>query len=190
MERLPNDAYFTPDWLVGLCVGHVLPTLLRQKLPGRVLDPGAGEGAFIRQLRTAYPAANVTAIDIVAYPWQADTCVTADFLGATFDAPFDLVVGNPPFSLALSFITKSLSLSENVCFLLRQGFLASAKRAAFFREHRPLSVHIVPNRPVFYGESSDKADYCFICWRRGFRGTTQMHWLPTLPDKQRKQRAA
>jgi len=180
------DPYYTPDWVVQQCIADVIPFVC--PAARRILEPGAGQGAFVRRLRERYPTGHITAIDIDPYEWpEADQPLHQDLFETRFDERFDLTVGNPPFSRAIDFIQYALGCSRAVCFLLRQGFLSSNKRNPFFRLHRPSDVYILPNRPTFVGEHSDKADYCFVCWGRpAFNGTTNLHWLPSVPLAHRR----
>lgn len=180
------DTYFTPDWAVRQCIEDVVPFVC--PVARTILEPGAGQGAFVKRLRERYPESNITAVDVDPYDWpEADVSIHRDFLTTRFDQRFDLTIGNPPFSIALEFINHALSCSKAVVFLLRQGFLSSQKRSAFFRMHRPSDVYIMANRPQFTDEGSDKADYCFVCWGRpAFNGSTNLHWLPTVPLPRRR----
>jgi len=186
-----TDEYFTPDWVVRQCMKHVLPYVCPFPL-SRIIDPGAGHGVFVRQLRAHYLNSHITAIDINHRfgPWpNADASVYGDYLDTNNERldHFDLAVGNPPFSLAMQFVTRSLVLADTVVFLLRQGFLSSAKRNTFFRMRPPQHIFILAHRPCFYSydPSTDKADYCFVCWGKP-TGTTYLHWLPTIPVNERR----
>jgi hypothetical protein len=192
------DPYYTPGWVVQQCIDSVLPFVC--PVPRSILEPGAGQGAFVRPLRARYPDAHLTAVDVDPYDWpEANIQLHQDLFEAEFLFRFDLIVGNPPFSRALDFVQWSLSHAKATVFLLRQGFLSSAKRNQFFRLHRPSDVFILANRPSFKGETSDKSDYCFVCWGRPgstndvanlglqrFTGTTNLHWLPAVPLAQRQ----
>jgi hypothetical protein len=181
----PNDPYFTPAWLVEQAIKHVVPLVC--PVPARIIEPGAGKGAFIRALRQRYYGAAITAIDIEPYQWpEATVSLHADFVTAPLDR-YDLAIGNPPFSLALPFVQRCLAVAKSTSLLLRQGFLSSAKRNAFLRMHPPSDVFVVAHRPSFTEDGkADSADYCFVCWGRGNTGTTRLHWLPTVPLPQRK----
>jgi len=102
---------------------------------------------------------------------------------------YDLIAGNPPYDFALDFIQKGITISRALVFILRQGFLASAKRAKFFREHPPYGVWNIPHRPSFTDDGhTDTADYCWVGWRRGYQGDTRLHWLPEVPVELRKKK--
>lgn len=194
---LPMDTYFTPPWLARQCCEIVLPEVCE---PHLILEPSAGQGVFLECLREAYPSAALYGLDVDPgqYEWPCEG-LRGDFLGPdSVEAlsalaqrhgvdRFDLIIGNPPYTFALEFIERSLALADNVVFLLRQGFLSSARRHGFFQEHCPSHVFIVPHRPSFTGDNrTDSADYCVVAWMRGVGAPTTLHWLPLVPKEIRR----
>ncbi len=203
----PLDRYFTPAWATDQFVeevlrGHQVMPPLPDK---RILEPGAGEGSIVRGLRQAFPHAHIAAVDIDPElgPWEdANESYEGDFLDIDWEALyapqgntrklFDLVAGNPPYTLAQRFVEVGLEVSDRVLFLTRQGFLATSKRCFWLRDHRPTDVFILPNRPAFstpgvpYEPSNtDSADYCWVLWGPGVE-PTRMHWLNDVPKEKRR----
>lgn len=202
-KKIEGDRYYTPRWIVDQCMQIVLPEVVGEQRTHRIIEPCAGTGRFVDGLRRKYPAATIIANDLFedGRTWPAaDIQTYVDYLGGRrWEA--DLLVTNPPFSLALEFIKRALTDTIAVVVLVRQGFLASAARAAFFREHPPAHVFLLANRPSFdvppevladpaYGwkeGQTDTADYVFICWgHEEFGHTTRLHWLPDVPLKARQ----
>lgn len=181
------DAYYTPEWVVRQAIQYIVPKVC--PVPARILEPGAGDGRFVRQLRERYCGSHITAVDMVRHDWpEATESIYGDFLTVPIER-YDLAIGNPPFSLALQFIQRCLMCSKSTVLLLRQGFLSSAKRNPFWRLHGPSDVFVLPDRPHFTidGKGGDSADYCFVCWGRpAHDGVTRLHWLPTVPVAQRR----
>lgn len=180
MSRDSLDRYYTPDALAFHLVGLVANRIGG----GMVLEPSCGGGAFLRALE-AHDIEPVLGIDIdpAAVSGQLD-----DFLAARLPINYySAVIGNPPYSLAVDFVRKSLELVEDrsassdggiVAFLLRLGFLASKGRAALFREHPPSDVFILSERPSFTADGkTDRYDYCFVVWTKGNKQPTQMRWI-------------
>ena len=68
-----------------------------------------------------------------------------------FDTNFncDLIVTNPPFSLALEFLEKSLKEAKTVVYLLRLNFLGSQKRKEFWQKNPPSHLFTLSERPCF-----------------------------------------
>jgi hypothetical protein len=81
---------------------------------------------------------------------------------------FDMIITNPPFSLALEFLQKSLHEAITVCYLLRLNFLGSQKRRPFWQANRPSHVLVLANRPCFTSDGkTDSIEYAWFCWDRG-----------------------
>jgi hypothetical protein len=202
-KSLPGDPYYTPNWVVRQCCEHVLPIVCPN--PVSILEPAAGGGEFVRGVAAQFPDAVLHAVDrdssLAGWP-AATESYTADFLSWTspivspdeHDHPYDLIVGNPPYSDAMAFVERSMMLGNVVVLLLRQGFMSSQRRSAFFHEHPPTDVFILAHRPSFTGDNhTDAADYCFISWdvrltEPGY--PTRLRWLPTISKEQRRGQAA
>lgn len=91
-----------------------------------------------------------------------------DYLTARYPGNnFDLIITNPPFSLAIEFLQKSLQEAVTVCYLLRLNFLGSQKRRSFWQANRPSHVLVLANRPCFTGDGkTDSIEYAWFCWDR------------------------
>lgn len=68
----------------------------------------------------------------------------------------DLVLTNPPFSLAEQFITKALTESKTVIMLQRVNFLGSQARKSFWAKHPPTHLFVLANRPKFVATCTNK----------------------------------
>jgi len=88
-----NDRIYTPESLARDIVNHFRPC-------GKILEPAAGHGAFLRAL----PPCDWCEIDM-----------GLDFFAC--QAHYDWAVTNPPYSLFTSFLRKSLQIADNVLFL-------------------------------------------------------------------------
>jgi hypothetical protein len=156
-ERVEQDFYPTPDW----CVHRFL-----EKCPlplGKWLEPAAGDCAIIKaandfyrrvgkvQRRPDWHALELRSecqkdVSHFAKEWEI-----GNFLdGSQFPDVdrFDVILTNPPFSLAQEFIEMSLMRSRYVAMLLRLNFIGSEDRAPFWKEFPP-DVYVLPNRPSF-----------------------------------------
>lgn len=181
--RAPLDFYGTPEW----CVRRYLDKRC-MALPGnRWLEPSAGNGAIIRAVNAWYA---VQALDPVN--WVAvDICplapgiAQADFLApdVTTANKFDLCIGNPPYSLAMEFIEKGLTVAHEVAFLLRLNFLETDKRAEFFHTH-PCDVHVLPNRPSFTTDGhTDATAYAWFEFGAGHTGKIDVLALTSKAER-------
>jgi hypothetical protein len=77
-----------------------------------------------------------------------------------------VALGNPPFALAQEFIQHTLTMAEQVVFLLRLSFLESQKREHFFARVGVPDVFVLPERPSFTGEGTDACAYAWMRWQR------------------------
>lgn len=181
----PNEFYETPAW----CTKALLRAIDLD--PKNVLDPCVGTGAIASVVREMYPEANLLVNDIdqdlLGKAMSKLTCiessVSVQFIGgcsyldfypghkAQLDE-FDLIILNPPFSLAQEFVEKSLELSPNgtVAVLLRLNWLASKKRIAFHKKH-PSNVYVLPKRPSFTNDGrTDGTEYAWFVFGPKFKG--------------------
>jgi hypothetical protein len=138
------DPYFTPPEAVA-----ALLAIEQGKIPHRLWEPAAGDGAIVRPLRAA--GFDVVASDLVDYggPNGANEGVTpgVNYLGAKRPGRVAGIVTNPPYRLALEFARKAVGEVPYVALLLRTNFLESSARLPFFREHGPTRIWISSRRP-------------------------------------------
>lgn len=149
--RVANDFYETPAW----CVRRYLESRSWPVEPQRWLEPSAGGGAVIRAVNAFYAERQWkpvlwTAVEKFPLADLPVPLLTADFLSpeVTTANPFDLCIGNPPYSLAQEFIEKGLTVARSVAFLLRLNFLESEDRYELFKKYE-CNVKVLPNRPSF-----------------------------------------
>jgi len=177
MTRRPLDAYYTPDALASALVGTLAGT---HGLRGSVLEPHAGDGAFVRALEALGLTVCPLDIDPDAKGIDHPNGVVGDFL--EYELPTsspDWIVGNPPFSQAEQHIRHALKTARvGVAFLLRLAMLESGKRVQFWAEHPASAVYVLAQRPSFTGGGTDSAAYALFVWDqldnpyRNYRPTT------------------
>jgi hypothetical protein len=110
--RNGNDRIYTPDPLARDIVAHFRPC-------GRILEPAAGGGAFLR----AMPGCDWCEFDR-----------GVDFFKC--EKHYDWIVTNPPYSILTDFLKKAVEVADNIVFLCprnswgitsRERILAKAK---------------------------------------------------------------
>ena len=155
--RHPDDFYRTPGFAV-----RALKTQLDQW--DSVLDPFCGDGAILAE----FPDSKRWGIELDEV--RADharlatmsTVINGDAFLVSWE-PTQLIVMNPPFSLAMEAVTLALSESKRtgavVAVLLRLGWTASQERAPFHHEHRS-DLYVLPKRPSFAASLKCKANGC------------------------------
>lgn len=185
--RSKNDFYETPDWLTQALVPH-----LKLHKNTYIYEPACGQGAIVRVLLSnGVCPGNVLCADVNEdfVEHVARTLGTAvrhqNFLQKSFDfheVRPDLIITNPPYSLAESFVREALDVANNVekdvtvAMLLRLNFLGGQKRAKFLREN-PCDVYVSPRRPSFTGQGTDATEYAWFVWRP--ERTNRVFILPT-----------
>jgi hypothetical protein len=159
--RQPDDHYATPTWATTSIIPYVVPDK-----PVCVLDPCAGTGAILREVRHQCPWAHTLGIEInPARASLAVGTVCRDALDHQAWPDADLVITNPPYAFAQSFLLRALvecaSRGGTVCMLLRLNFLGAQKRAAFWRTH-PCDIYVLSRRPSFTGKGTDATEYAWF----------------------------
>lgn len=175
-SRSPNDFHETPAWSVRA----ILPQLPKRC---RYLDAGCGSGAIgsvVAKEGTPFGLVSGVEVDVELANRAASIGMvveTADFLQIPNKEWEDtqVVISNPPYTLAMEFIQKALELVRpnmgTVAMILRIPFLAARSRAEFHQTN-PSDVFILPKRPSFTGGGTDATDYAWFVWGPG-RGN---HW--------------
>ena len=182
--RDPDDYYATTPALAKLICETVKRDFALAH-PRRILEPSCGAGTFLGAIRSTWPDAQVHGIelhrDLAAYARSAGHQVDlADTLRAEL-SEYDLVIGNPPFRHAGTFIPlllKHLRPGGVLAFILRLNFLSTQERyAALWSIHAPTHVYTLVARPGFTSNGhTDGTDYMVCTWQEGRTGpTTHSH---------------
>lgn len=178
-QRSPSDNYPTPMW----CTHRFLEKYLKRvnsltSGASRWLEPGAGEGNLVRAVNEFWTEGN--------FSWDLceirESCkpileglekVNTVTIGSFLDYPedlskgfgqfeYDVSISNPPFSIAMEFIEKSMRIARSTAMLQRLNFLGSAKRHEFMKEHHP-DIYVIPNRPSFKATGeTDSIEYAWF----------------------------
>lgn len=193
-QRSEADFYPTPAW----CVRRLIEAAA---LPGgHWLEPAAGRGDIIRAVDEVRSDVTWTAVELRAECRGVLTAATGsasrvhirDFtkLSRSEVGSLDVVITNPPYSIAMEMLEHALTLSAaRVVMLLRLNFLASGARAPFMRRHAP-DVYVLPNRPSFSGRGTDSIEYAWFVWHPGRRRRHgRVEVLPVTPASERAARS-
>lgn len=184
-----HELYETPEWVTEAIVDK-----LKTDHYGRgaamyenVLEPAAGKGAIIKVLRKArLPIQKTTAVELNpanlvhlrarVRPSRLVHGTFQSFASLTMrkEERFSLIITNPPFSLAETFVWRGLDLLRAetgfLVLLLRLAFLEGQGRDALHKKH-PSDVHVLPRRPSFTRDgNSDMAAYAWFVWGPGCGG--------------------
>lgn len=207
-KRNESDVYPTPSWCVHRLLEH-LPC----PVSGLWLEPAAGDGAIIRAVEEVNPSKKRiwTAVELrkeclePIVSARVSEIVIDNFFsvnhkslgtvhgGRITGQPFDVIVTNPPFSLAEEFIRACLPLARTTIMLLRLNFFGSEGRADFLRSHAP-DIYALPNRPGFglnkHGKpGTDSIEYGWFVWSgEQPRRTGSISMLASTPKEIRNAR--
>ena len=76
----------------------------------------------------------------------------------------DLILTNPPFSIAQPFISHALKHCNTCFMLLRLNYLGSITRHEWWKSNPPIAIHVLSKRPSFTGTGTDATDYGWFAW--------------------------
>jgi hypothetical protein len=152
-KRNENDFYATPEWCVDLISDEI-----DWKDIFRFYEPCKGDGAIYNKINMPEDKKHFDEIS-----------EGKDYLVGE-KRRVDLIVTNPPFSLALEFLEKSMGHSVNIAFLLRLNFLGSQRRKPFWEKYgTPSRLFVLSKRPSFAGRGTDATEYAWFCWGDSFK---------------------
>lgn len=142
-----------------------------------ILEPGAGNGNIIRALRERGYKNHISAIELrqeeeATLKEIADHVGIFDFVdnaGKIGDLKYDVIIGNPPYTMAKEFIDISLSMLRpggRLIFLLRTNFLESKRRFEWWQDKLPNKLYVLAKRPSFTGKGTDATSYSWFIWEK------------------------
>lgn len=173
------DRFYTDDRTASACVGT-----LNLADVSRVIEPSVGRGAFVRAIREAKSGLCITGVDIDSSAEGfalCDEAMVKDWVTYRPDVAPDLVLSNFPFGQAEAHLAHALAVVRYggvVATLLRLAFLASAKRAPFWRTAPLREMFVLSERPSFTSDGrTDSADYAFYLFARGYQGPATVRWI-------------
>jgi hypothetical protein len=187
-KRSPRDLYITPEELAFAATVQLDIDEFPHKHFHHALDAGCGTGVWGKAMH-GLQFTSIEGIDLEPnitdnLPYY-NRIHKEDFL--EFDTPlkYDVVFGNPPYSLAQAFIEKGLfQLNENgyVYFLLRLSFLEGIERGrGFFKFYPPKRVYVSSRRPSFFStngrHTTDTLAYAMFLWQKNYLGKTELSFL-------------
>lgn len=193
--RRANDDYQTPYALAFEACKRLAECI---PVPKCIVEPSAGIGAFVHGSRSTWPTASITAIELrddckerleaIAGP----TAVIIDsWEKASVPTDTDLVIGNPPYELALPHLQLALHRvmsGGHVAFLLRMAFLSTQKRVHNFWDKQPGFKYLIPlaQRVSFTGDGKNEhSEHALYVFEKGYLGNATIlpHlWIPNLED--------
>lgn len=208
-----------PDeaWMADADTGLTPTPVVRQGLewvrdglglqPDTILDPSAGYGVFGMVAKEVWPEVFRAGIELnggIDITPHYDAAHIASSLESVLRdypcvAPYDLIITNPPFSLAHEWVPKlrRLLASDGVlCLLLPNGYgQRGEEKAEIFEKDVPFRQLRISGPIEFKGptQGADQRDYSWFCWNHPER-IQSPEWrctqLPRLPSDQRRWKIA
>ncbi|WP_018694326.1 class I SAM-dependent methyltransferase [Algicola sagamiensis] len=155
----PREFYPTPEDTVKALLKE-----LTFKEGDTFLEPCKGDGAIYDQI--PLPGHQKR--------W-AEIHEGVDYLNTPFEKA-DVIITNPPFSLAKEFLWKSkseLAYGGTMIYLLKLDYLGTKQRVSFWEEFGvPQKLKVITPRPRFVtinGRSNDSCEYAWYVWDYGNR---------------------
>ncbi len=181
--RTERGAFFTPDALALAICQELNKDPIRRNIAtdGFMLEPGCGGGAFLRAAHKTWPHMCLDGIDLLPACKSPGHVVQGDVFKLV-SGDYDLILGNPDFSVAGEMVRHCMGLLHQggvLALLLRCGFEMSNERIPLFSDFPLLARAAIPQRPSFISSgATDRYDYALFVWQQGHQGTG--HLLPPI----------
>jgi hypothetical protein len=183
------DPYFTcPEAIEALIL------LEGDRIPQRLWEPAAGNGAIVLPLRAT--GRIVMSSDIHNYGLPG--CHIVDYLSAP-KMPAAWVYGvvtNPPYRYAQRFAMRAISEVPYVAFLVRTNFIMDAeRRGRWLDRNEPTRVYyLLPRLPMMHHQawtgkkSSSNTPFAWVIWQEGAprKFPQRVYWTELLGIKKPK----
>lgn len=168
-KRVEGDFYPTPIPVIQTFLDH------HRLRDGVILEPSAGNGNFLRAIRSKGYQNDIIANELREEEHQnlsdagANIIRHNDFLkGIEGIDGFNVstIITNPPFTYAKEFIElcKTNYPNAEVIMLLRLALLESKKRYEFWQQYPVNKLYILSQRPSFTGKGTDATAYAWFVW--------------------------
>lgn len=150
-----------------------------------ILEPACGQGHISKTLKELLPNFNITSTDLIDRGYGVGGI---DFLTYDYKKMFDVVITNPPFSLAKEFIEKGLKISnKHVIMLCKIQLLEGTKRKEMFFNTPLKYVYVHTTRQATWKEgkpldSNGKKWATTMClawfvWDKDYKGEPIIRWI-------------
>ena len=177
--------FYTVERLARKCVSWLDPHVKHIDRRLRVLEPSIGCGTWAMAAQDLW-GAHVTGIDIDPLAPGlpiANVPMVGDFLNIDETQKYDVVIGNPPKSVAnkeltLQCLEKSLKCAPVVGLLMHPTTLVSLKRRKFWEENPASRVIMISENPRYYVDGKTPSEGllkgAFFIWDSNWQGYTEI----------------
>jgi hypothetical protein len=164
--RVEADAYFTLDapWIVPALLDHV-------PISGRVLEPAAGRGHLVRELRAQGLEVAAADLHVHEHPLVDLIEIGLDVRNLRSLSPYSWLITNFPYKLQDEILHRLLPIAARdqcgLAILTRHQWLCAQRRRDIVHEHPNFAGQIVlTSRPVWIEgtRGGAKEDYTWCIW--------------------------
>jgi hypothetical protein len=170
----PNEFYATHP--------SVTRDLLREEnFHLRILEPACGCGCISEPLKeNGYDVFSTDLIDR-GYGNGGIDFLTTEFEKGAYD-----IITNPPYTLFIPFLEKSIDICHNkVAMLLPLSFITTKQRSKLYHKFPPHTVYIYEDRICIaknglfekYESVINPQQYAWYVWHKGFTGNPTIKWI-------------
>ena len=173
LKRNTIDKFYTKVSIVNLCINYIKQYLKINKKDDLIIEPSAGNGAFISAIKTL--SDNYKFYDIKP---ENTEIIKQDFLEFKYEDILKKLnknnkihlIGNPPFgrqsSLAIKFIKYACNFSNTISFILPKSFKKDSLKKVF-----PLNFHLIfeidlPNNSFLANDVECDVPCVFQIWEK------------------------
>lgn len=162
--RVALDYYATPDW----CVRALLAACPVFADAATVLDPSCGSGNILNEMKwcSMKVGMDIDPLRIAeakrVTPWSRQLFVR-DAMSKTPWPASDVIVMNPPYSLAFEFVQRAVATKRPTAALLRLAFMGTNGRRLWQRAN-PSDVYVLSKRPSFRWSYTCKGKKSGCAW--------------------------
>ena len=132
----------------------------------RIWEPACGDGRLARVLEWhGYEVVSTDVRHHSGYGTGGIDFLNSDPLEFGWDiGEIDMIVTNPPFSLSVEFVRKSLAITPYVIMLVKQNYYNTQNRYGFFHDKRPGMFIPITWRLAFLEEERGKSPLMDCAW--------------------------
>lgn len=149
-----------------------------------ILEPACG-GGFISQplIENGYDVLSTDLID------RGYGNGNIDFLCTEFEKGVYDIITNPPYTLFIQFLIKSIDICYNkVAMLLPLSFITTKQRSKLYKVFPPHTVYIYEDRICIakngefekYQSVINPQQYAWFVWHKGFNGNPTIKWIQNM----------
>lgn len=181
-KREEHDFYATNPETLKLFLYEFLKD---NNFEGEILEPACGQGHISKTLQEIFPNIEITSTDLIDRGYGQGGI---NFLTHNYGKKFDIVITNPPFSLAKEFIEKGLNVSNRyVIMLCKIQLLEGSKRKDMFLNTPLKCVYVHTTRQATWkgGMSTDSKGkkwattmcLAWFVWDKKYEGEPVIKWI-------------